>query len=75
VTYPYLLKGLEVTRANQVWAADITFIPLAAGFTYLMAIIDWFSRFVLARRLSNTLDTAFCIEAAPRLLLKRSTAP
>jgi len=63
VKYPYLLKGLEVTRANQVWASDITYIPLAAGFAYLVAIIDWFSRIVLAWRMSNTLDTVFCIEA------------
>jgi len=68
VTYPYLLKGLEVTRANQVWAGDITYIPLAAGFTYLIAIIDWFSRFVLTWRLSNTLDSAFCIEALSEAL-------
>lgn len=61
--YPYLLKGLEVTRANQVWATDITYIPLASGFAYLMAIIDWFSRAVLAWRLSNTLDTSFCVDA------------
>jgi len=68
VTYPYLLRGLDVTRANQVWATDITYIPLAAGFAYLMAIIDWFSRFVLAWRLSNTLDTGFCIEALTEAL-------
>jgi putative transposase len=61
--YPYLLKGIEVTRANQVWATDISYIPLASGFLYLVAIIDWYSRAVLAWRLSNTLDTSFCIEA------------
>jgi len=61
--YPYLLRGLAVTRANHVWAADITYIPLAMGFCYLMAVVDWFSRAVLAWRLSNTLDVGFCVEA------------
>lgn len=61
--YPYLLKGVEVTRANQAWATDITYIPLALGFVYLVAIIDWYSRAVLSWRLSNTLDVGFCVEA------------
>jgi putative transposase len=61
--YPYLLRGVEVTRANQVWAADITYIPMARGFCYLVAIIDWYSRTVLAWRLSNTLDASFCVDA------------
>jgi putative transposase len=61
--YPYLLRGLAVHRVNQVWATDITYIPLAQGFAYLVAIIDWYSRRVLAWRLSNTMDTTFCIEA------------
>jgi putative transposase len=61
--YPYLLKGLEITHANQVWATDITYIPTARGYCYLMAIIDWASRMVLSWRLSNTMDTAFCIDA------------
>jgi putative transposase len=61
--YPYLLKGLETNRPNQVWSADITYIPMAKGFLYLVAIIDWYSRYVLAWRLSNTLDIDFCIEA------------
>ncbi len=61
--YPYLLRTLDVVRANQVWATDITYIPMAHGFVYLLAIVDWFSRRVLAWRLSNTLDTGFCIEA------------
>ena len=61
--YPYLLRGLEITRPNQVWAADITYIPLPSGFMYLVAIMDWYSRFVLAWRLSNTLDGAFCLAA------------
>ena len=61
--YPYLLRELEITRANQVWATDITYIPMARGFAYLVAIMDWHSRRVLSWRLSNTLDTGFCIEA------------
>jgi len=63
VVYPYLLRGLEVVRPDQVWAADITYIPLAQGWAYLVAVIDWFSRAVLAWRLSNTLCTEFCVEA------------
>lgn len=59
--YPYLLRGVEIIRANQVWAADITYIQLARGFCYLVAIMDWFSRYVLAWRLSNTLDASFCV--------------
>ncbi len=61
--YPYLLGGLKITRPNQVWAADITYIPMARGFLYLVAIIDWYSRYVLSWKLSNTLDTGFCVEA------------
>lgn len=61
--YPYLLRDIEVVRPNQVWATDITYIPLAHGFVYLVAIIDWFSRKVLTWRLSNTLDTSFCNDA------------
>lgn len=61
--YPYLLQGLQITRGNQVWAADITYIPMAKGFCYLVAIMDWASRRVLAWRLSNTLDTSFCLDA------------
>ena len=61
--YPYLLRGLTIERPNQVWAADITYIPTARGFFYLVAIIDWFSRAVLAWRLSNTMDALFCVEA------------
>jgi putative transposase len=66
--YPYLLRGVEVVRANQVWASDITYIPMARGFLYLMAIIDWYSRMVLAWRLSNTLDAYFCVEALKEAL-------
>jgi putative transposase len=61
--YPYLLRGLTIDRPNHVWAADITYIPMAKGFLYLVAIIDWASRAVLAWRLSNTMDTAFCLAA------------
>jgi len=61
--YPYLLKNLEITRANQVWAADITYIPMRRGFVYLFAAIDLYSRRVLSFRLSNTLTTDFCVEA------------
>ena len=61
--YPHLLRGMEITRANQVWAADITYIPMAKGFCYLVAIMDWASRKVLAWRVSNTLDVTFCTEA------------
>ena len=61
--YPYLLRTLEVVRPNQVWATDITYIPMAKGFVYLVAIIDWYSRRVLSWRLSNTMDTSFCVEA------------
>jgi len=60
--YPYLLKGLEIVRANQVWCADITYIQLVKGFCYLVAIMDWFSRYVLAWRVSNTLEADFCVE-------------
>jgi len=68
--YPYLLSGMEVTRPNQVWAADITYIPMARGFLYLVAIMDWYSRYVLSWRLSNTLDAGFCVEALEEALRK-----
>jgi putative transposase len=61
--YPYLLKGLEITRPNHVWCADITYIPMRRGFLYLVAIMDWATRKVLAWRLSNTMEADFCIEA------------
>jgi putative transposase len=61
--YPYLLRGLVIDRPNQVWCADITYIPMAKGFVYLVAVMDWFSRRVLAWRVSITLETDFCIEA------------
>jgi putative transposase len=66
--FPYLLRGLEVDRPNQVWAMDITYIPLQGGFLYLCAVIDWYSRAVLAWALSNTLDADFCVEAVARAI-------
>lgn len=60
--FPYLLKGVKIMRPNQVWAADITYIPLPQGFMYLVAVMDWFSRYVLAWRLSNTLENTFCMD-------------
>ena len=68
--YPYLLRDMKITRPNQVWAADITYIPMARGFLYLVAIIDWYSRYVLSWRLSNTLDAGFCVEALEEALRK-----
>jgi putative transposase len=68
--YPYLLRGLTVERANQVWAMDITYIPMARGFVYLAAVIDWFSRRVLAWRISITLEVAFCIDAVEEALAR-----
>ena len=68
--YPYLLKGVSVDRVNQVWAADITYLPMARGFLYLVAIMDWHSRYVLAWRLSNTLGADFCIDALKEALSK-----
>jgi putative transposase len=68
--YPYLLRKLPVTRPNQVWAMDITYIPMARGFVYLAAVVDWFSRRVLAWRLSITLEAAFCIEAVEEALAR-----
>jgi len=66
--YPYLLRGLSITRCNQVWSCDITYIRLQRGFVYLMAVMDWFSRYVLAWEVSITLDTSFCLEALDRAL-------
>lgn len=61
--YPYLLRGLKIDKSNHVWATDITYIPLAKGYVYLAAVMDWASRKVLSWRLSNTLDTSFCVDA------------
>ena len=71
--YPYLLRHLSIERANQVWASDITFCPMAKGFMYLVAIIDWHSRRVLSWRVSNTLDTSFCVEALEEALQRFGT--
>lgn len=60
--YPYLLRDVAISRPDQVWSADITYVPMAAGFMYLAAVIDWYSRYVIAWRLSNTLDGSFCLE-------------
>lgn len=67
-TYPYLLRGLEINRPNQVWCADISYIPVKRGFLYLVAIMDWYSRKVLSWRLSNTMDVLFCTEALKEAL-------
>ena len=61
--YPYLLGKAKITRPNQVWAADITYVPMARGFLYLVAVMDWYSRYVVSWRLSNTLEAGFCVEA------------
>ena len=66
--YPYLLRGLSIERAHQVWCADITYIPLARGFLYLMVVMDWASRCALSWQLSNTLDSVFCVEALEEAL-------
>lgn len=71
--YPYLLKGLTIDRPNQVWATDICYIPMAKGFLYLVAIMDWHSRKVLAWRLSNTMDTSFCLEALEEAIRRYGT--
>jgi putative transposase len=71
--YPYLVKNIGVSRVNQVWATDITYIPLAHGFVYLVAIMDWYSRRVLSWRLSNTLETSFCVEALQEALARFGT--
>ena len=68
--YPYLLRGVAITEPDQVWASDITYIPMAHGFLYLVAIIDWASRAVLAWRLSNTMDTGFCVDALEEALAR-----
>jgi putative transposase len=66
--YPYLLRNLAVTHVNQVWSADITYIPMPRGFMYLVAVMDWFSRYVLTWQLSNTLDGVFCLDALQQAL-------
>jgi len=69
--YPYLLKGVIICRPDQVWAADITYIPVSGGFGYLFAIMDWYSRYIIEWQVSNLLDADFCIEALERALSKR----
>ena len=71
--YPYLLRHLAVTRPNQVWATDITYVPVQGGSAYLCAVIDWHSRCVLAWELSNTLDASFCVRAVQRALAAHGT--
>jgi putative transposase len=68
--YPYLLRGLNITKVYQVWSSDITYIPMEKGFLYLVAIIDWYSRYVLSWRISNTLETTFCMDALQEALSK-----
>jgi len=68
--YPYLLRGMAITRPNQVWAMDITYIPMARGFVYLAAVLDWFSRRVLSWRVSITMEAAFCVETLQEALAK-----
>ena len=69
--YPYLLRNVEITRPDQVWSSDITYLPLRHGFLYLVAVMDWYSRYVLAWRLSNTLTGSFCLEALEEALAMR----
>ena len=68
--YPYLLRGLTIDRPNQIWAADVCYLPMAKGFMYLVAIMDWHSRRVLSWRVSNTLDADFCVEALEEALAR-----
>ena len=68
--YPYLLRGVAIERVNQVWSTDITYVPMASGFLYLCAVIDWYSRFILSWRLSNTLLADFCVDALQEALTK-----
>jgi putative transposase len=69
--YPYLLRNLDILQPNHVWSADITYVPLTGGFMYLVAIIDWFSRYVVAWQLSNTLDSHFCVQTLQQALQRR----
>jgi putative transposase len=72
--YPYLLRRVKIVRAGQVWSTDITYVPMRRGFMYLVAILDWYSRYVLSWRVSNTLETAFCLDALEEAL-DRYAAP
>jgi len=71
--YPYLLKGLQIKAPNEVWCADITYVPLCGGYMFLVAVMDWFSRYVLAWELSNTLESDFCVQALSRALAEHGT--
>lgn len=71
--YPYLLKGLDINRPNQVWATDICYVPMAKGFVYVVAIMDWYSRKVLSWRVSNTMDADFCVEALEEAIRRYGT--
>src|SRR6202521_4499562 len=71
--FPYLLRDVTIERPNQVWAMDITYIPMARGFVYLTAVVDWFSRRVLSHRVSITMEAAFCVEALEEALAKHGT--
>ena len=71
--YPYLLKGLTIDRPNQVWATDLTYIPMAKGFVYVVAIMDWYSRKVLSWRVSNSMDADFCVEALEEAIRRYGT--
>ena len=73
--FPYLLKGLAITGPDQVWCADITYVPMATGFMYLVVVMDWWSRYVLGWRLSNTMDAAFCVDAWEAALRSGRSAP
>ena len=68
--YPYLLRGTKVEKPNQVWATDITYIPMARGFVYLVAVVDWFTRRILSHRVSITLEADFCVEALEEAVAK-----
>jgi putative transposase len=70
VKYPYLLRGLSIDHADHVWCSDITYIPMRQGFMYLVAIMDWYSRYVLSWSISNTLDTTFCLDALDRAIVQ-----
>ena len=71
LVYPYLLRNLKVSRKDQVWSSDITYLPFYKDYVFLVAVIDWFSRFVLSWELSNSLDVHFCIEALDRALKEK----
>ncbi|MEP9410308.1 MAG: DDE-type integrase/transposase/recombinase [Candidatus Brocadia sp.] len=73
--YPYLLSDVEITRPNQVWASDITYLRLKRGFVYLVAIMDWYSRYVLSWRISNAMDVSFCRDALEESLGKSEVYP